>query len=94
MAEESKSTEYRTVGSVYLCNDPDENGQHRWDGWEYGIVKSNVPGVDHSYITRTCAACMLVERLELGFIQAYVPPAAETPESTKSGNVVTFSRKA
>lgn len=84
-------TEYKTFGSVYLCleNKP----EHNWNAWEYDQVPSNIKGVDHSFITRSCEDCRLVERLELGFVRAMVEPSDKDPAIGATGNVVQFGKK-
>ena len=68
----SKLLQQNTAGEMFPCNTGDP---HDWLQWEYNTVPSNLKGVEHSFITRMCAQCHLIERLDLGYVP--VPVDAE-----------------
>jgi len=90
----SQQTKLReiTMGEVFPCNTGDP---HVWGPWEYNTVRSQMSGVEHSFITRTCQECMLIERLELGFVASVdlpeTSPGTTTTDGT-GGKVIPFNR--
>lgn len=83
-----------TIGSVYPCNTGEA---HVWGAWEYNTLPSNMQGVEHSYQTRMCQQCFLVERLDLGFVAAKqaentAPPATTTNGPRPGATIIPFKK--